>query len=83
LRDHQVHGPRTARVILDVELHLVALIERTWTPSTYAGVVDEDILAPVTDYEAVALAVTEPLDCALDPFLLLFHGCCTLLSMRV
>jgi hypothetical protein len=45
--------------------------------------VDEYVVAPVTYYEAVALTVTKPLDCALDPFLMLFHGCCTLLSMRV
>jgi hypothetical protein len=75
LRDYQVHGPRAARVILDGKIHLVPLIERTWTSSADAGVVDEYILAPVTDDEAVALTVTEPLDCALDPLLMLFHSC--------
>jgi len=75
----QVGGLVTTGVLLDGELHLVALVQRTRTARANAGVVTEDVLAAIiTGDEAVAFAVTEPLNGACDSRL--FHSCSTLLS---
>jgi len=63
-----VRGLQTLRSLLDIELNLVALIQRAVAISTDRLKMDENVFAVLTSDEAKALGSVEPFDCSF------FHG---------
>src|SRR5580765_260879 len=61
-----VAGLRALGAVDDLELHCLALFERTEAVALNGGVVHEDVTASVALDEPVALGVVEPLDLACD-----------------
>jgi hypothetical protein len=63
-----IRGLQALRSLLDIELHLIALVQRSVTFTPYRLEVDEHVLAVLTGDEAITLGSVEPFHCSL------FHG---------
>src|SRR5262244_3821131 len=61
-----VAGLRALGAVNDLELHCLALLERTEAVALNGRVVHEDVAASVTLDEPIPLGVVEPLDLACD-----------------
>ncbi len=77
-----VAGLRALGAVNDLELHRLALFERTEAVALNGRVVDEDVTASVAFDEPVTLGVVEPLDLACDAHRSL-PTCCDAASRRL